>query len=495
MQLPEGLRIQVHRFRLSGNRSLPTDELHPLLREWEGRELGMNEINEAAGAITRAYQARGHLLSYAYLPEQKIERGEVEIAVVEGRIGGVQVVAAQDVRLDEAVITRHVDDLTDAPQTTQPELERRVLLLNDLPGVVARAAFTPGALPGTADMVLSVAEDEALAAAIDFSNHGGETSGRYRLGLQVSLRNLFAIGDGTRIRVQTSDYGRLINGSLTERVPLGGQGWVMEAGVSHLTYEIAGGLANLRARGEADDVTLALDYPIWRGLQRNLRWRGALQRRELKDIIALVGSHNTRLSQRLETSLAFDAREWLPGGLRSAGSVALSVGRMELSAGADNRLGVHGDFGKVGVDLSHQQLLATGWSVSGRWQAQYSDGNLDSSEKFSLAGPYAVRAYASGEAAVDRGYVAAAELRHSIPMSGGTLAFSLFHDIGYGIINVAPLADADNRVTLSGTGLGATWDTGGDLTLNLTAAWRGHRLPTVDADRRPRIFFWMQKAL
>ena len=107
----------------------------------------MAGLNEATGAITRLYQSRGYILSYAYLPVQKIDGGVVEIAVVEGRLGGTQVVAAADVRIDDAVVQAHIAGTESAGPVRQQDIERRLLLLNDIPGVVARGAFTPGAQP------------------------------------------------------------------------------------------------------------------------------------------------------------------------------------------------------------------------------------------------------------------------------------------------------------------------------------------------------------
>ena len=104
IKLPEGIRIPVGAFRVSGNSAIPSAELDALVRPWAGQTLDLAGLNDAAGAITRHYQSRGYLLSYAYLPAQKVVDGVVEIAVLEGRVDAVQVVAAQDVRLRDDVI-------------------------------------------------------------------------------------------------------------------------------------------------------------------------------------------------------------------------------------------------------------------------------------------------------------------------------------------------------------------------------------------------------
>ena len=192
--MPEGVTVLVSDFRISGASSFPPEKLAELVKPWVGKRLDIAGLNEAAGAITRHYQAAGHLLSYAYLPAQRVADGVIELAVLEGRLDGVQVVAAQDVRLRDEVVQAHVESLSTPGPLLQAKVERQLLLLNDIPGVTARAAFTPGASTGTADVVVSVAEEDPLEVRGDIDIHGSVSSGQYRAGISVQLRDAFGWG-------------------------------------------------------------------------------------------------------------------------------------------------------------------------------------------------------------------------------------------------------------------------------------------------------------
>ncbi|MCB1994817.1 MAG: hypothetical protein KDG57_02880, partial [Rhodoferax sp.] len=57
VELPEGTTVKVEGFRITGARAYPLPELDALLRPWVGRTLDLKGLNEAAGALTRRYQA------------------------------------------------------------------------------------------------------------------------------------------------------------------------------------------------------------------------------------------------------------------------------------------------------------------------------------------------------------------------------------------------------------------------------------------------------
>jgi hemolysin activation/secretion protein len=494
IRLPDGATIRVARFRITGNQSIPTAELAPLVSSWEGKTLDVAGLNEAASAITRYYQTRGFLLSYGYLPVQKIENDVVEIAVLEGRIGGVQVVAAQDVRLDDDVVQQHIGGTDPGQPARQEDLERRLLLLNDIPGIVARGAFTPGSQPGSSDLVVSVVEDEPLVNSFYVNNHGSNATGEHRLGAQFHLRDIFGVGDSSRLNLSWSSRGAIASGGLSTRIPLGGDGWALSGGFSHLIYELDGAFASLGARGEANALQAGLSYPLIRSFDRNLTVQADYDHKKLRDLVPIIGIETKKTSRAFTTSLNFDGRDGLLGGGLSRASYAYQSGVLNLHAGASDPLRKAGAFAKSTIHLTREQTLHANGQLYARLLWQQAGKNLDSSEKFGLGGPSAVRAYGAGEASVDDGSLITVEYRYIQPLTGGALTWRLFHDHGKGRIDHRPLAGTtDNIVTLKGSGFGVSWNTGGDLDLLLTSAWRGARLPSVNGNREPRVFFQMIK--
>jgi hemolysin activation/secretion protein len=85
MAVQNNLRVTVRSFSFSGNRQFPTSTLQPLLSQYTNRELGFTDLQQAAAVITEYYRKAGFPFAYAYLPEQTLERGQVELAIFEGQ--------------------------------------------------------------------------------------------------------------------------------------------------------------------------------------------------------------------------------------------------------------------------------------------------------------------------------------------------------------------------------------------------------------------------
>lgn len=153
LQADTGERTLVQRFVVEGARLIPTAELEAALKDLEGRELGLADMQAAAGRIADLYLARG-FFARAVLPPQDITSGTVRIRVVEGRFGQL-VVRDEAPRADGDYVARVVGArLAQGRAYTAKGLERGLLLANDLPGVRAEATLKAGKEPGTSDLEL-----------------------------------------------------------------------------------------------------------------------------------------------------------------------------------------------------------------------------------------------------------------------------------------------------------------------------------------------------
>lgn len=486
VQMPDGARVTVSQFRISGAKSFPEARLLELLKPWIGRTLDLAGLNEAAGVLTRFYQSNGHLLTYAYVPAQRVADGSIELAVLEGRIEGVQSVTAQDVRLSEAVVQAHTERLAEKTPVLQAEVERQVLLLNDIPGVAARAAFTPGSSTGAAEVVVTLAEEEPLSLRAEISNHGSRSTGEYRAGIGLQLNDLFGWGDSTSARALVSNRGGLVSGTLAFSLPVGGDGLRYGFSMNRLQYELGGAFAAIGAVGSADSYGIDASYPLVRTLDHNLRVKLGAETKRLRDQIQAVGLGGLKRSDVIEATLSFDDRSnrfGLPA--VSAGNVVATLGRLRVTESFRR-------FNKLNAQLLHQQLLGGPFSLYGRVAGQYASGNLDSSERFGLSGPFAVRAYAPGEASVDQGALLTLEGRYALDYLGGNLVLGLFIDHAEGRFAKRPLAGAvaDNDVRLSGAGISVQWN-GGDVGLSASLAARGSRAARAEGGD-PKARFYLQ---
>jgi len=116
----------------------------------------------------------------AYLPQQEIKDGVVEIAIIEARIGKVTLNLKEGTRYSENLVRGIVEKhLVEGTIITETGLETPLLLLNDLPGLSARAVLEPGKQFGTTDVAIRV-EEKAASAMLRPNNNGRKEIGQWR---------------------------------------------------------------------------------------------------------------------------------------------------------------------------------------------------------------------------------------------------------------------------------------------------------------------------
>ena len=132
------------------------------------------------------------------------------------------------------------------------------------------------------------------------------------------------------------------------------------------------------------------------------------------------------------------------------------------------------------------------------YSAQYANKNLDPSEKISLGGPAAVRAYPQGEGAGDEGYFGTIEARHRLitpEKLPGIMVLTFFHDFGGSLLNKSPLeADTINRRRIAGLGFGLNWEVPGNWALRTSLAFplTAHAL-SEHVPRDPHMYLLLSK--
>jgi hemolysin activation/secretion protein len=492
---PSTLVIPVTRWRIAGATAFSDAELLVLIQDRLGRELTLDDLYAAAARITAYYREHGYLLARAYLPAQDIRNGEVEIAVLEGRLATVKVDNTS--RVGTSIVREHVERIDTSDPVQGQDLERSLLLLNDLPGVEVRSTLQPGATVGTSNLDLRVRGTRGIDGSVDAENYGNRYTGELRVGGTLNVNTPLGLGDVFTLRASTAGSG-MMYGRAAWQTPLGGNG--LQAGLawSDLRYELGEDFESLEAEGDAKVGTLWAAYPILRSQARNLSVRFAYDDKRLNDRIDAVSSNARKSLDVWTLGLTGDRSDTLGGGGLMSYRLDLVGGRLKLdprNTAIDQSEGGHdaeGSYGKLALNVSRLQRLNHQWLLYAALTGQASTKNLDTSERQSLGGIYGVRAYPQGEGLGDAAAIANLELRWQLPGLPDTQGLA-FVDAGTVWVNHSALpSDGDNRRSVSGAGLGVQWLWPQSFALKAYVAWRSGPEPTSDKDRQPR--FWMQLA-
>lgn len=475
------VRIPVTQFRIEGNRTLETDALLAQLADLEGQTLTLAELYQAAERLTLYYRQQGYLVSRAYVPAQEIgEDGVITLAIAEGEYGRVTLDNAS--RLRDVLPAAALSGLEAGDAVKLEPLERRLLLLNDVPGVRATSSLAAGAKPGQSDLVVVLEDEPLISGAVTLDNHGNRHTGAYRLGGELHLANPLGFGDALALSLLGSDEQQLYYQARYD-VPV--SPWGTRAGIvaSKMDYELGGDFDDLDATGTADTVGVFVSHPWVRSRTLNLRSKLQLDRKDLTDELfdGLIVTDKT--SESVSLGLSGDWRDSLGGGGVNAFSLNWVHGHLRGDS-ADL-----GSYDKLQYSLLRLQRLTGPFSLYTAVQGQVTDGNLDSSEHLSLGGPFAVRGYPAGEASADEGIIGTVELRYQWRAQW---QFTAFVDGGYARLERHPQQAGDYHRNLSSVGLGAQWQPHPQLTLSATSAWRSGEHPTSDTERTPQVWGRMQ---
>ena len=81
----------ISHIEVQGVTQLRTAQLDGITQPFVGRCLGVPEVEQILGEITRAYMLRGFVTTRAYLPAQDLGQGKLQILVVEGKVEKIRV--------------------------------------------------------------------------------------------------------------------------------------------------------------------------------------------------------------------------------------------------------------------------------------------------------------------------------------------------------------------------------------------------------------------
>jgi len=488
---PAGAPIQVNALHITGATLFPEPVLIAAGGFTPGSSLTLRDLRGIAARISAYYNRRGYFLAQAYLPEQDIKDGVVTIAVIEGRYGKVGI--QNHTNLSPRVANGVLAGLDRNDVVTNAPLERRLLLLSDIPGVTVHSTLAPGSEVGTTDLLVDLAPSPRITGSLEADNAGNRYTGTYRFGGSVNLNDPTGLGDMVSLRILASTEG-LAYGRAAYQVPIGN----LTVGVAyaHFRYDLSHEFEALDAHGKADIISAFASYPLIRSRSANLYAVAAFDVKKFVDDVDLTQSESDRRSRVVTLGLNADWRD--RSGAATTASIGWSIGNLNIESPVERAVDditahSNGGFNKILFSLGRLQHIAGPLSLYGAVRGQMAFDNLDSSEKMELGGAYGVRAYPEGEAYGDQGYIATAEARLRLSPRGVPGQFQVIGFVDVGQVDYAhtPWFTGSNSAHRSGIGGGLSWAGPERILISGTYATRlGDNPVTSQPDRAGR--FWFQ---
>jgi hemolysin activation/secretion protein len=458
--LPASAPFLIKTIRISGNTLFDSATLHSLIAEAEGKSLTLPELDRLVAHITDYYRRHGYVLARAFIPAQVIREGVVNVEIIEARYGKTRLGNRSKVK--DSLLQSTLAPLQSGQFVEQGKMDRTMLLLSDIPGVVATATLKPGDAVGTSDFVVDAAPGPAVSANLAVDNYGNRYTGRARAGGVVNVMNPLHYGDLLSLSALSSGRG-MENGRLAYAFLANGQGTRVGGSYFALTYELGAPLADLNAHGVARGENLWVKQPLLRSREVNLYGQIQYDRLRLRDHVDTSAIQNDRRSENWTVNLTGDARDdLLSGGVNTwdAGWTGGRLGFDDETARLGDALSAQtqGRFSKWYANLARLQQVAPNTTLQLSFSGQWAGANLDSSQKMTMGGPYTVRAYDMGAVSGDSGYFGSAEIRHDLGLAmGGQWQALAFVDSAHVTVNRTAWTAGVNSASLSGGGVGLNW--------------------------------------
>jgi hemolysin activation/secretion protein len=500
------LKVRVTQFNFSGNTLYTDEHLREVVAEFIGKELDFEALTDATTKVRTFLRQRGYFLAQAYLPQQTIRGGVVEIAIIEGRVGEVELARRPATRLAEWLLAGIVGaHLKTGDIITETGLEKPLLLINDLPTASVTSEIRRSQTVGAADLRVNVDKGvSAFNGFVDFDNHGSRFTGEYRLGASLNFNNPLGIGDQLTSRVFGTDE-EMFFGRVAYLVPITFYGTRFGASIAKFDYRLAKDFESLQARGEGLVKSVFAFHPVYRTRNTNLIGQIAYEDKRLFDRIVSTNTVEDRFIDSVKAGVVGDFRDRFLGGGLNAFSATYTHGHLKIApttlaqADVDPTTGAQtvGTFRKWNYDFKRLNRITDNASFLFALSGQQASKNLASAERMSLGGPNAVRAYPVGEANGDTGVIASGEVRYIVPgwrIFDSDVSVWAHYDWGQVDIREKPLPSEveTNKRKLAGYGFGGSLGSEGSFILRASVSWRADRDEEPQADRKerdPRIWF------
>lgn len=328
-----------------------------------------------------------------------------------------------------------------------------------------------------------------ISGGVALDNFGGHDD-QGRLASAINLHGLLGQNDLLSLRsMGSAEEGHYHWGAYQLNIGP----WSSRLGVmlSDLSYALDDELEILAAKGKARTTSVFVIQPLLQYQTLNLKARLQFDDKRLQDEIGLLGIDSEKRSRVFSYGLSATAQDSLLSGATTRLRLSWSEGSLNIDGSPYSLVGKAdaGHFSVLRADLTRLQQLGGRLALYLRAQGQWSDDNLDDSEKLYIGGVFGVRSSQQTAAYGDRGWLASAELRYALSDSWQLVAFA---DHGKARLNTPGIATETAPRRLSAAGVGAGWSDR-SWSISALAGWKvGDHPAQSDTERQPRI--WAQLA-
>jgi hemolysin activation/secretion protein len=161
--------FDILQFQVDGNTVLSVRDIERAVTPFLGPKRHFADVEGARKALEDSYQKAGYQTVFVEIPEQRVAGGVVRLHVLEGRVGQSRVTGSRYYSLGE--IRAGAEQFAPGSVPDFGRVQQELAQLNKLPDRQVSPILSPGRVPGTIDVSLSVKDSLPLHGDIEDDNH------------------------------------------------------------------------------------------------------------------------------------------------------------------------------------------------------------------------------------------------------------------------------------------------------------------------------------
>jgi hemolysin activation/secretion protein len=383
------IKLVLQNIEISGNTVYTAEYLNSFYSDKLGTEISLADVYAIAARLTRLYREDDYAISRVVVPVQTIDKktGTIKLEAVEGFIDQVTI-QGEEKGTEFSEIRQYVNLIKGPQPLNIKELERTLLMINDLPGLEARAIMSQSNATAKASDLTLIIERKKVDAVLSIDNHGSRYLGPVQMIGAASFNSWLGLNERFTVQGAIAPDNTFepemayISGHYEQ--PINKYGTWFKAFLSRTRTDPGYDLKEFDVRGQSTYGEFKIEHPLTRTRNFNwftnlsFDWRNASSKNNLEP------TRKDRV-RALRVGTSFEFLDTLFGAGVNSINLKFSKGIDVFGAsesGDDNLSREFGDpsFSKMEAQAQRLQRLSSKWNLLTLVKGQLSNSALLSSE-------------------------------------------------------------------------------------------------------------------
>lgn len=397
LEIPkEEKRFFIKKIKLTGMESFSPEEFASTLKNYEGRECTLTELNFLAKQLEREYLRKG-ILAVVFIPPQDIKDDTATLQVVEAKMGDLEI---QPHKYFNNKRLRYYWQIEKGDPVRYDKISKSMQMMNKNPDRETKASLKAGKASGTTDIVLTTKTRFPNHIGATYDNEGTISTGKYRYGFSNINNNTLGFDD-TSIAGYT--YGKDFRGMYAyHRLPASPNGATVLYGFSTNRSQPKKDYLPFDMRSGSDDINIS----VYQDIYKKDEYLGEVFTGFTgRDKFTYANSGGTINRDRLRiVNLGTNFYK------KAIGSTAVISAEIDQGLGffgaspEENPMATRGAqsvFSKFTLGLNTKTKLPFGMQQNLKINSQFASARLNPSEEMVLGGIDSIRGYPSNDFLAD----------------------------------------------------------------------------------------------